>query len=169
LQGQPQLSTWLKVNRLPIQYKHIRHSPRPASNGGEYLSIELSKTALHIFKIVAVELAEQRRHATMIDRARLMQTRGHVRPLISDANEPTPLFLLRRCRDDELKSMRELLVDDHRPREQCALAPLISDPTLSPTLAHQMSRSETSGGVCCLSYHFFLSPNHSENLFNIFG
>ena len=57
----------------------------------------------------------------MIDRARLMQTRGHVRPLISDANEPTPLFLLRRCRDDELKSMRELLVDDHRPREQRAL------------------------------------------------
>ena len=119
LQGQPELSTWLTVNRLPIPYKHIRHSPRPRQQLRGYLFIELSKTALHIFKIVTVELAEPRRLATMIDRARLMQARGHVRPLISDANEPTPLFLLRRYRDDEIKST---LVDDHRSREQRALA-----------------------------------------------
>jgi hypothetical protein len=50
----------------------------------------------------------------MIDRAHLMQTRGHVRPLISDANEPPPLFLLRRCRDDEIKSMRELLLHERK-------------------------------------------------------
>src|ERR1700720_1400412 len=43
-------------------------------------------------------------------------------------------------------------------RENSALLPLISDPTFSPTLAHQISRSETSGGVCCLSCNFFLSP-----------
>jgi hypothetical protein len=39
--------------------------------------------------------------------------------MISDANEPSPLF---RCRDDEIKSMRVLLVDVHRPREQRILA-----------------------------------------------
>src|ERR1700730_4441128 len=100
------------VNLLPIQYKYIRHSPRPRQQW-RGIFIELSKTALHIFKIVAVELAKSRRQATGIDRARLMQARGHVR---------TPLFLLRRCRDDEIKFMRDLLVDDHRPREQRALA-----------------------------------------------
>ena len=32
-------------------------------------------------------------------------------------------------------------------RENSALLPLISDPTFSPTLAHEISRSGTSGGV----------------------
>jgi len=54
-------------------------------------------------------------------------------------------------------------------RENGALLLLISDPTFSPTLAHQISRSETSGGIWFLSCNFVLSPNHSENLFNIFG
>jgi len=54
-------------------------------------------------------------------------------------------------------------------RENGALLPLISDPTFSPMVAHQISRSETSGGVWCLSCNFVLSPNYSENFFNIFG
>jgi hypothetical protein len=98
-------------------YTHSAFAAAPPAMAGNFLFIELPKTALDIFKIVAVELAESRRQATMVNRASLMQTSGHVCQLISDANKPTPLFLLRRCRDDEIKSMRELLVDDYRPRE----------------------------------------------------
>ena len=36
-------------------------------------------------------------------------------------------------------------------------------------VAHQISRSETSVGVCCLSSNFFLSPTHAQDLFSIFG
>ena len=42
--------------------------------------------------------------------------------MISDANEPTPLFLLRRCRDDEVEAVSELFEDDDGAGKQVALA-----------------------------------------------
>ena len=57
---------------------------------------------------------------------RAATTNDHDRSRELDAgtrsNEPTPQFLLRRCRDDEIKSMRELLVNDDCSRERRALA-----------------------------------------------
>src|ERR1700730_7375054 len=58
--------------RNPLRVKEIWVQ---APSGDVQLFIELSKTALDIFKIVAVEWAEPRRKATMIDRAGLMQAR----------------------------------------------------------------------------------------------
>src|SRR5665213_579247 len=53
-------------------------------------------------------------------------------------------------------------------RENSALFPLISEPTFSPTLAHQMSRSETKGGVCCLSCRVLFRLIQSANRFSIY-
>ena len=52
-------------------------------------------------------------------------------------------------------------------RENKLFLPLISEPTFSPMLAHQISRCETSGGLWRFSCNLSLSPIHSRNFFMV--
>lgn len=51
-----------------------------------------------------------------------METRDHRSSVLPERHEPSPLPFLRRRRHHEIESVRQLLEDNDRPREQLALA-----------------------------------------------
>ena len=78
----------------------------PARKAGNILEIQFAKAVPDALEIVRIDLPKFRREPPIVDRPHLVETDVFVLILHSDMNVPASITFLRRCRSDQIKSVR---------------------------------------------------------------